>query len=422
MKQNQATENPRKSRVLVCTLAPPLPAVAGGDIYALNSIPSFSDEIEFHLLTYASSESDLRKLKQHESDYQKIFASVTVVRRPEMPFQLSGFKRLAHLLEHTARGLPFVDASYFSKEALSQARRIVREKRIDALEINSTHLAFFKKYLKLPALLVSHNIEQDIFPFWVPQDLGGIKRKFLEWVATKSRRAAHDVEQSNTYMFETMTFISKVDMARVHGATEKIHMPLFFERHGSPRWPPMHDGKFRVMWMGGFGWYPNLNAIEWFRIEVYPVLAPLLADRNIELHFCGSNPPGFLKNMHDGKNVFVHGFIDDIDAMMADCDLLMVPMQIGGGVRVKIIEAMSAGMPVLSTSKGSEGIEITPWENIVVEDDPVRFAEAIIRLAGQPEYLYNLSVNATEFIRTHHSLETSSNAKRDAYRKLGVLQ
>lgn len=421
MNQRRETEGPRKKRVLVLTLAPPLPALAGGDIYALNSLPSFAEEIEFHLLTYVSSEADKEKLKEHRSAYDALFASVTTVARPPLPFGLARWQRFAHLMGHTLRNLPFVDASYFSREALSKSSDLVRSKGIDALEINSTHLAFFKKYLKKPAILISHNIEQDIFPFWIPQGMNPLSRAFVTWVAGRSRRIAYRVEQANAYGFEAMTFISKVDMARVHGNTEKIHMPLFFDDISSPRWPPGRNGKFRVLWMGGFGWYPNLNAVEWFVENVYPILAPSLEQQGIELHFCGSNPPGFLRRLHDGKHIFVHGFVDDIDEIMVESDLLMVPMQVGGGVRVKVVEAMSKGLPVLSTTKGCEGIEVTPWENIVVQDDPRKFAEAILELSGRQEYLYCLSANAIAFINERHSLEAGKTAKRMAYRKIGVL-
>ena len=413
--------NPRiKKQVLVFMLAPPLPAVAGGDIYAINALLPFADEIDYHLFCFIGGDEDVRKVAKHRAQYEAVFRSVHLEPRPPMPFQLGRWRRALHLIFHAIRGLPFIDASYCSGSALSVARRIVREKSIDALEVNSAHLAFFRKYIDLPAILVGHNIESDIFPFWIPVGLRGWKLRLVEWIAARSRRAAHAVEIDNAFGFRAMTFISPHDMQRVTADVPKLLMPLYFRKRPVPYRDKPLD-RFNVLWMGGFGWYPNAEGIDWFVRQIFPHLAGRLESANVCLHFCGGNPPDGLRALHDGVRVFVYGLIEDIDAMLGDAHLLMVPLLTGGGIRVKIIEAMSSGVPVLSTSKGCEGIAVQNGVDIIMCDEAATFADQIILAAEQPARMGEIAAASLALMARCYSESASLAAKRKAYSLAGVL-
>ena len=401
-------------------LAPPLPAVAGGDIYAVNALLPFAKDIDYHLFCFASGDEDVRKVAVHRELYGQIFRSVHLEQRPLMPFQMPRMRRAIHLFSQAIRGLPFIDASYYSRSALAAARRIVRRHRIDALEINSSHLAFFKKYLHLPTVLISHNIESDIFPFWLPAGLQGWKLKFVEWVARRSRRAAHRVEIENGFGFSAMTFISPNDMERVVADVPKYLMPLHFNKRAVP-YGQKSQTHFNVLWMGGFGWYTNAEAVIWFAREIFPAVRDHLEPDNIVLHFCGSNPPDELRALHDGSRVFVHGFVDDIDGVLRDAHLLIVPLRSGGGIRVKIIQAMSAGVPVLSTSKGCDGIGAEDGRDIIIRDEPGAFAEEIVKAARDPSRMSALSAAGLRLMAARYSESASLTAKRRAYEQVGVL-
>lgn len=409
-----------KKQVLVFMLAPPLPAVAGGDIYAVNALQPFAEEIDYHLFCFVGGEEDARKVVMHRAQYDAVFRSIHLEPRPPMPFQMRRWLRVLHLVGHSIRGLPFIDASYCSSSALSAAKRIVRERHIDALEVNSAHLAFFRKYLDLPAILIGHNIESDIFPFWIPAGLRGWRLRLVEWVAGRSRRAAHAVEVDNVFGFRAMTFISPQDMQRVTADVPKLLMPLYFSKQAIPYDEKPAD-RFNVLWMGGFGWYPNAEGVRWFAQEVYPNLVEHLESANVCLHFCGSNPPDELRALHDGVRVYVHGFVDDIDAMLRDAHLLMVPLLTGGGIRVKIIEAMSSGVPVLSTSKGCEGIAAEDGVDIIVCNEACAFAEQILSAAQQPSRMAKISAGGLDLMARCYSKSASLAAKRKAYGFAGVL-
>lgn len=410
-----------KKQVLVFMLAPSLPAVTGGDIYAVNAVLPFAEEIDYHLFCYVGGDADRRKVEQHRALYDKVFRSVHLEPRPKMPFELPKVQRALSMARQALQGLPFIDASYYSRSAVAAARRIVREQGIDAIEVNSAHLAFFRRFLpRVPGILLSHNIEADIFPFWMPAGLTGWKLRFMEWVASRSRQAAKAVEIDNAFGFSAMTFISRHDMSRVTDKVPRYLMPLHFPL-GTTRFEDKPDDVFHVLWMGGFGWYPNAEAVTWFAEKIHPLLADQLQERKIVLHFCGGNPPEALQALHDGRNVLVHGFVDDLQSLLDKAHLLMVPLLSGGGIRVKIVEAMSAGIPVLSTSKGCEGIGATDGVNILVRDDAEGFARTLLECAQDRTRLAALSAAGQDLMAREYSQQASLDAKRAAYRHAGVM-
>ncbi len=410
-----------KKQVLVFMLAPPLPAVAGGDIYAVNALIPFAEHVDYHLFCFIGGEADIAKVEKHRDAYAAVFRSVHLEPRPLMPFQMPKLAKGIKLAWHALQGLPFIDASYCSRSAVAAARRLVKQHRIDALEVNSAHLAFFRKFFpSIPGVLVSHNIEADIFPFWMPAGFRGWKAHFIEWVAGRSRKAAKDVELGNAFGFSAMTFISSHDMARVTADVPKYLMPLHFPLDGVD-YAQKPASVFNVLWMGGFGWYPNAEGVKWYADEVHPHIRDALEESGIVLHFCGSNPPEELRVLHDGSRIKVHGFVDDLKPILDDAHLLIVPLLSGGGIRVKIVEAMSAGIPVLSTSKGCEGIGATDGVDILVADNAVQFAQEILACAKDRGRMARIAEAGLDLMRLRYSEQASLDAKRNAYQDAGVM-
>lgn len=409
--------NSPKNNLLVFTLSPPLPANSGAPIYITNTLLPLAAKYNLYLFTIGG-EAEAEHIRKHQEEYERYFRVVHVEPRASMPSQKGTLGRILHGIEHICRGLPFMDASYFSRSAVRNARRFVRRHDIQAMEIHSSHLAFFKKFLpQVPAVLVSHNIESDIFPFWVPQHLSGWKKAAVEFVARISRRYAHQVEIENKWKFEAMTFISMSDMGRVTASTDKQFVPLCLPVKNVD-YAAKPEPEVNLLWMGGFWWYPNAEGVLWFIREILPIVRARLVELNIRLHFLGASPPDELKAVDDGQNIQVHGFVESLDEMLASTHMLFVPLLSGGGVRVKILEAMSNGIPVLSTSKGCEGLGATDGVNIVVRDDAVSFAEAMLQLVGDPELRLKLSSACRELLNEKYNLQRCIDEKDRIYRNL----
>lgn len=401
--------------VLVALTSPPLPPISGGAQYAANQLLPLADDYALHALIIGD-EPMLLQLQENAELYSLYFHSVTLVARDPVPDSAVG--KLWYYGERLFHGLPFLDISYYSPSVVQATRKIIQSYSIDILEMHSTHTAYLKYFFpEIPALLVSHNIESELFPFWERQRLPFPKRQIESFIARCSRKNAKRVEIDNIWNIEAITFISENDMAKVSGATSKYYLPLTFPSISSPVISSSEE-PCRVLWLGSFWWGPNLEGMEWFADQIFPLIREQLRERNIQIHVVGSNATEKIKDMSDDKTVFVHGFVEDLQAMFNDSHLLMVPLLSGGGVRVKIIEAMSNGLPVLSTPKGCEGLPVEHGKSIWIADGTEAFAKAFIDLCSDCHTRNRLAEGAVEYIKRNHNKERAIALKKQIYENL----
>jgi len=103
------------------------------------------------------------------------------------------------------------------------------------------------------------------------------------------------------------------------------------------------------------------------------------------------------------KNINLVGYVDDIQSLITASTMSIVPLLVGGGTRLKILEAMALRTPVVSTTKGAEGLSVRHEENILIADTPGMFAEAVIRLLQKPELRQSVAENAYRLVSEHYN-------------------
>lgn len=137
------------------------------------------------------------------------------------------------------------------------------------------------------------------------------------------------------------------------------------------------DGR-TLVYLGAMNYHANEDAVLHFVDAIYPTIRQRMPD--VRLIIAGKSPSQKVLSLHNGQDVLVTGYVDDKNRLFASCTAFIVPLRIGGGTRLKILEAMAFGKPVISTTIGCEGIDVTPRENILVADSPMNFAAACIEL------------------------------------------
>ena len=141
----------------------------------------------------------------------------------------------------------------------------------------------------------------------------------------------------------------------------------------------------------------NLNVLE----KIFPIIKNRVPD--VRFFIVGGNPPKEILDYHDNKNILVVGFQEDIRKIPSSCRVSIVPLRLGSGTRLKITEALSMGIPVVSTRKGAEGLDLKHEHEILIEDDPMEFAESVIRLIGDNDFVKRLSNNGRRLMETKYS-------------------
>jgi len=147
-----------------------------------------------------------------------------------------------------------------------------------------------------------------------------------------------------------------------------------------------------ILHIGTMYWPPNIDGVWWFLREVYPLIRQQRPD--VIFDIVGSRPPASLRALNEnGIGVNVTGYVADPTPYLQRAALMVVPLRAGGGMRVKILNALAQGIPIVSTTLGAEGIAVTPDENILVADEPADMAAACLRLLNDPDLGARLACN-----------------------------
>ena len=162
-----------------------------------------------------------------------------------------------------------------------------------------------------------------------------------------------------------------------------------------------------ICFIGSLDWRPNQEGLLWFLSEIWPDLM-LSLDGKVHLHIAGRKAPRSIMS-YTSRNVLYHGEVTDAQKFMSGCDVMVVPLFAGSGQRVKIIEAMAIGMPVLTTSIGLEGIAATDGKEIMIANSAREFIHELELICKGGIDLDALSTKAQAFATSNFDLHYLGN-------------
>jgi len=154
-----------------------------------------------------------------------------------------------------------------------------------------------------------------------------------------------------------------------------------------------------LLFIGSLNWAANRDGMEWLLREIWP--AVLRAVPEARLTVVGRNPPAWLARDH--SRVDAVGFVDDERLYYRRARALVVPLRFGSGVRIKILNALAMGTPVVSTRLGAEGVPVVDGESILLADEPAAFAAALVRLLSDEPEARRIAAAAHQICRAHYA-------------------
>ena len=137
---------------------------------------------------------------------------------------------------------------------------------------------------------------------------------------------------------------------------------------------------------------------------------------DVKIHIVGSKPPKEILNVRH-PNVQIHGFVPDISEALRRAAVCVVPLQVGSGIRVKLLEMFAMRKAVVSTSIGAEGLHIENGKQLLLADTPESFAEAVARLLGNAQLRKTLAENARRHVQDSYTWEKMGPLYEEAYRR-----
>jgi len=177
---------------------------------------------------------------------------------------------------------------------------------------------------------------------------------------------------------------------------------------------PAPDGR-TVVYFGLLSTVPNIDAVIHFVQEIWPRIAK--ANPEARCKIIGGRPPPSLLALA-GPRVELTGFVQDLRPHLAEAAAVVVPLRLGGGTRLKIVEAMAMGKAIVSTTLGAEGIEAVPGREILIEDQPVAFAEAVNRLLAEPSLAARIGQSARQLSVDRYAWSAAAQALEGFYRRI----
>jgi glycosyltransferase involved in cell wall biosynthesis len=230
-------------------------------------------------------------------------------------------------------------------------------------------------------LVMAHNVESLIWRRYAETEPNLLKR----WYIREQGRKFERFERGAFAEADGVVAVSPEDAARINRQFGARHVDVvengvdteYFQPRAAERNPK------QILFLGSLEWRPNLDAVDQLLETIFPAVRA--AEPAARLCLVGRNPPSSLRlRVAQEENVELHANVPDVRPFLARSGVLAVPLRIGGGSRLKILEALAAGVPVVSTRLGAEGLCLEPGRHFTVVEEVHDMAAALLRTIAAP--------------------------------------
>lgn len=163
------------------------------------------------------------------------------------------------------------------------------------------------------------------------------------------------------------------------------------------------DTRKDLMFIGSFRHLPNIDGVLWFVKEVFPKVRQHFS--NVKLFIVGSDPTTEIKALSNNNDIIVTGYVPDATPYFSNSKAFIAPLLYGAGVKGKIVEAMSHGLPVITTPLGAEGLNLEHGKNALIADNPDDYIKSIVVLYTSKDLWLQISKGSFEYVKTNNSLD-----------------
>ncbi len=309
---------------------------------------------------------------------------------------------------------------FYSKDFEKKIIDILHNHHFDVIHFESIFMAPYlpivQKLSNATTILRTHNVEHRIWHQMAMTTSNPLRRWYLKKLALALR--VYELEHINNFDGVVCITANDAESFQSDGCRKPIIDIPFGINVSSEDSQPFsffQTQQLSLYHIGAMDWLPNQEGLLWFLNEVWPTLHRQLPQ--VSLHLAGRKMPDHLLQLKlDG--VFVYGEVKDAAAFMRSKHINIVPLLSGSGIRVKIIEAMSLGKTVVTTTTGAAGINYSDGVDILIADTPQQFIDQIKRCADNPNLMHHIGLNARKRIETNYDIEKLTQRLIDFYNKL----
>jgi glycosyltransferase involved in cell wall biosynthesis len=353
-----------------------LPVDTGGKIRSYNLLRHLARNHAVTLLSYYGGQRDAA----YEAAIAKELpgAQTVYTAAPDGSAVRQGLDYLLRL----PRTAPYAVSKFTDSQVSDLVRTWLADARFDVAVCDFLSASLnFPSRLELPCVLFQHNVESSLWHRMASTETNPVRKisytiesaKMSRYERSSLRRFHHVIAVSEHDREQMLAMDSRCDISVVPTGvdTEK-----FAVAPAASVTPP------RIAFVGSMDWEPNIDAAEFFCRDIWPSI--LTAFPNAQFQLIGRSPHARVKRLAS-SSVIVTGTVPAVQDYLRDAAVVIVPLRIGGGTRLKIYEAMAMAKAVVSTTIGAEGLDVRSGEDVILADDPASFVASILSLLRDAE-------------------------------------
>lgn len=376
----------RSLRIAVLDEELPYPLTSGKRIRTFNLLARLAERHRITILCHRNAEPG--EAEAAEKTLRNLGIDTVVVPRA-VPAK-NGASFYARLAGNLLSNLPYSVSSHTSPELIAAVAEHARQNPVDVWHCEWTpyaqvlRRALGKRLKRVPWLVMAHNVESLIWKRYTETEENSVKRwyvrrqwlkfeKFERWAFAHAQWSVAVSEDDAALIRETLDGTEQTEVVDNGVDTEYFQPQRDVDRD-----------PHRIVFLGSLDWRPNQDGARLLIESIFPKVKA--AEPRATLALVGRHPPDWLKELaRTVPGIQIFGNVPDVRPFLATCGMTVVPLRVGGGSRLKILESLAMSTPVVSTRVGAEGLRLTPGKHLTVTVDEHGLADAILETIADPD-------------------------------------
>ena len=389
--------SPHRPRLLFLCQNAPWPPHGGQQLRSYNTLRLLAREFEiyglyFYRARHLGSDAEV-------SSAEEALSAFGHARLFKIPQEHSRLRLVSDHIRSVGSTTPYTDWTYSSGEFQSALSECFRTWGPNMVHLDSLDLGGWLPHLsKYPVVVSHHNVESSLLNRR-GSEMKGLRGAYIRYQARNVRAA----ERVRCRTAALNLAVSSLDVEQLKQISPRARVTLFpngvdTEIFTRPKLPKSYD----IVFVGGQTWYPNLDGMRFFAREILPLIRRMRGD--VSVKWVGRSDPKTAEEFQH-MGIDVTGYVEDIRPVVAEAKCYIAPLRIGGGTRLKILDAWSLESAIVATSIACEGLEGEDNVHLLIRDTPTDFARAVGMILDDHALRERLGTNARHLVETTYDWE-----------------
>jgi glycosyltransferase involved in cell wall biosynthesis len=391
-------------KILLLTQVLPYPPDSGPKVKTWNVIKYLSLHHDVTLVSFVRGDQqhDIEVLKKYCREVHTVEMDRSII------------KDGMALVRSMVTGLPWLIARDRRSAMVTLIRSITTEQAFDVVHADQLNMAQYAAAVERGIKVID---EHNALWLLYRRMAGTMPSGPRKWLLNRDWRLLRTYEGQICRDFDSVLTVSEVDRdALMEVAGEKLNFTVIPIAVDTDEVAPVERAvdANRIVHIGTMFWPPNVDGILWFTREVLPIIRAVKPEVGFDI--IGAKPPQEILYLGEVDPLInVTGYVEDTTPYQEKTGVLIVPVRAGGGMRVKILNALSQALPMVTTTIGCEGIAVEHGKHLLIADTPQEFAEAVIRLLDDRDAGQRLAQNGRLLIQEQYDYRKVCAALEPAY-------